>query len=91
MNCDTAAFIFSAFNNQFSQLTMLNKAKENRRCTDQTKYWWEIIPAPATPGTDNKSQHTRDVVIKTFSTCRELSSNKGMWKSSKYKGKEVDF
>ena len=39
MNCDTAAFIFSAFNNQFSQLTMLNKAKENRRCTDQTKYW----------------------------------------------------
>ena len=78
MNCDTAAFIFSGINNQFSQLIMLKQAKENRRCTDQTKCWWEITPAPATPGTDSKSQHTRDVVIKTFSTCWELSSNKGM-------------
>ena len=39
MNCDTAAFIFSGINNQFSQLTMFKQAKENRRCTDQTKYW----------------------------------------------------
>ena len=53
----------------FCSLSLEYSSFRKPSCTNQTKYWWQIFPAPATPGIDRKSQHSLYVAIETVTTC----------------------